>query len=137
MGDTKIKGRRITVNHPDREIYAVFSDLRHFAENLPQDIKEKSEVTYDSDHLVAKVQGFELGVRIQERIPFSAVRFVRDGSAPIDFEFRVDIESLSPTSCAFNLELDAQLGTMLRMMVGSKLQEAIDKLTDELEKRLS
>ncbi len=136
MGDTKAVGRKVKVNQPAQAIYALFADLRHFAQNLPEDIKGKSDITFDADTLLAKVQGFELGIKVEERNPFTYVRYVQYGSTPVNFDFWVRIEALSDSSCELFLELDAQLGTMMKMMLGGKLQEAVDKLTDELEKRL-
>ena len=127
MGDTKAVGRKVKVNQPAQAIYALFADLRHFAQNLPEDIKGKSDITF---------QGFELGIKVEERNPFTYVRYVQYGSTPVNFDFWVRIEALSDSSCELFLELDAQLGTMMKMMLGGKLQEAVDKLTDELEKRL-
>ena len=46
----------------------------------------------------------------------------------------MNIESVSPTESLFNLELNAELSGMFKMMLGGKLQEAVDKITDELEK---
>ncbi len=63
----------MTVRHPDREIYALFADLGHFAEHLPEDVKEKSSLEFDTDHLLAKVQGFEFGIKVEERVPFTMV----------------------------------------------------------------
>lgn len=136
MGDTKAFGRRVVLNQSAPVIYGVFSDLKHFATNLPQEILDKSEIRFDSDYLLAKVQGFELGIKIEERSPFNFIKFIQYGTTPVNFDFWVRIEPLDSNSCAFQLELDAQLGTMMKMMVGGKVQEAIDKLTDELEKRL-
>jgi ribosome-associated translation inhibitor RaiA len=137
MGDTKALGRRVVLNQPAPVIYGVFSDLRHFATNLPSEIKDKSEIKFDADYLLAKVHGFELGIKIEERSPFNFIKFVQYDASPVNFDFWVRIEPLDQNSCAFRLELDAQLGTMMKMMVGGKVQEAIDKLTDELEKRLA
>jgi hypothetical protein len=136
MGDTKISGRIVTVRHPDREIYALFADLGHFAEHLPEDVKEKSSLEFDTDHLLAKVQGFEFGIKVEERVPFTMVKYIQFGTTPVSFDFFVNIEALSEDTCSFRLSLDAQLGTMMKMMVGGKLKEAVDRLTDELEKRL-
>lgn len=137
MGDTKAIGRRVVLNQPADLIYGVFSDLNHFVSHLPDDIKEKSNIRFDRDSLIAKVQGFELGIKIEERSPYNFIKFTQYGASPINFDFWVRIEALDSKSCAFQLELDANLGTMIKMMIGTKVQEAIDKLTDELEKRLS
>ncbi len=136
MGDTKVTGRRVILRQPAPVVYGIFSDLRHFADNLPADVKDKADISFDADSLLAKVQGFELGIKIEERSPYNYIKFVQYGASPVNFNFWVRIDTLDSESCAFQLELDAHLGAMMKMMVGGKVQEAIDKLTDELEKRL-
>lgn len=137
MGNTHITGRTISVKQPARVIYAIFSDLRNFATNLPAEVKDKAELSAESDWLLAKVQGFEMGIKVAERSPFNFVRFEQYGSTPISFNFWVRLDIIDEHNTAFHLELDAELGTMMKMMVGGKLKEMIDKLTDELERGFS
>ncbi len=54
----------------------------------------------------------------------------------MSFDFFVNIEALSEDTCSFRLSLDAQLGTMMKMMVGGKLKEAVDRLTMNSKKDL-
>lgn len=137
MGNTHAVGRKIKVNHPDRVVYSIFSDLRNFVGNLPADMREKVDLKADADTLLAKVQGFELGIKAEERLPFLLLRFVQYGATPIAFNFMIHIEAVDELSCEMFLEIDAELGTMMKMMVGGKIKEMVDKLTDELEKGLN
>ena len=51
MGNTHAVGRKIKVNHPDRVVYSIFSDLRNFVGNLPADMREKVDLKADADTL--------------------------------------------------------------------------------------
>ena len=55
MGATQVRGRDLFVKHPPVVLYTLFSDLRRFAENLPEDMKGK--VNVEADSIVASVQG--------------------------------------------------------------------------------
>ena len=131
MGATHVKGRDLVVNHPPVVLYTIFSDLRRFAENLPADLKDK--VRIEADSIVGSVQGMEMGLRVDQRIPYSLISFAETGKFPFPFEFYFHFSPVGLDSTLFNLELEAELPTMVKMMVGGKLQEMVDKVTDQLE----
>ena len=108
-----------------------FTDLRTFAQMVPQD-KVKAEITADYDSLTATVQGFRIGVRVDERQPY---RLIRIGSSESPVEF-VAVLHFEPSQLGgrtdFWIDLDANLNFMMKTMLGSKLQQAIDKMVDGL-----
>lgn len=131
MGATHVKGRDLVVKYPPVVLYTIFSDLRRFAENLPADLKEKVKI--ESDSIVGSVQGMEMGLRVDQRIPYSLISFAETGKFPFPFKFYFHFAPVGLDSTLFNLELEAELPTMVKMMVGGKLQEMVDKVTDQLE----
>ncbi len=137
MGVTQVKGRNVVVRQPSNVLFGLFSDLNNFTRNLPEGILEKSEIKSTSDTLLAKVQGFEMGLKVEERIPFSSIKYVQYGKSPIAFVFKVLLNPVNETETEFHLELDAELSGIFKMMLGTRLQDAIDKVTDELEKGFS
>jgi len=138
MGDTKVTGRVITVKQPVERVFSLFSDLNNFVKNLPDDMRESASVVADSDSISGKVQGFDVGITVAERLPFSEIKYVQTPATPISFNFYIHFSgSESASESSLYLELDAQLGTMMKMMLGGKIQEVIDKFTDEIEKGLN
>jgi hypothetical protein len=131
MGATHVKGRDLVVKHPPVVLYTIFSDLRRFAENLPVDLKDK--VRIEADSIVGSVQGMEMGLRVDQRIPYSLISFAETGKFPFPFKFYFHFSPVGLDSTLFHLELEAELPTMVKMMVGGKLQEMVDKVTDQLE----
>lgn len=119
----------IVSRHP-AELYMSFTDLRNFLNFLPEE--KKQGVTADSDSLSANVQGFDFGINVEERVPYSRILF-KDNGAPFPFHltFHFD-EAEAPGKTDFHIELSAGLNLMMKMLLGSKLQEAIDKLVDAL-----
>ena len=119
-----------TVSRPREELYMAFTDLRNFVKMLPEDRKQDVTATYDS--MSATVQGFTLGVRVTRREPYSYMELQDDG-AP--FKFTVGIhfdESSEAFKTDFHIEVDAELNIMMKMMLGSRLKEALDKMVDSL-----
>lgn len=133
MGNTQIKGRRVVVKYPARALFELFSDLTNFTKNLPQDMLKGSEVTATRDTLIAKVQGFEIGLVVAERVEFFLVRYDQYGKNIFPFTFYVRLDSKSEAETEFMIEMDTELSGMFKTMVGGKLQELVDKVTDQIE----
>jgi len=134
MGVSQVIGRKVVVRQPSNVLFGLFSDLNNFTRNLPEGVLEKSEIKSTTDTLLAKVQGFEMGIKVDERTPFSTIKYVQYGKSPIAFVFKVLLNPVNEGETEFHLELEAELSGIFKMMLESKLQGAIDKVTDELEK---
>ena len=108
-----------------------FTDLRNFAKMVPQG-KVNAEITAEYATLTATVQGFRIGVRIDERQPYRLIR-ISSSESPVEFVGVMHFEpSNLPGRTDFWIDLDANLNFMMKTMLGSKLQQAIDKMVDGL-----
>lgn len=125
----EINSKHRTVSKAPYMLYMPFSDMRNFVDMLPEDKKAGVEADYDSVH--ATVQGFSIGVRVQERIPYSRIVFKDDG-APFSFtvSLRFDADGGNPDATDFHIDIEADLNFMMKMLLGSKLQEAVDRMVD-------
>lgn len=122
--------KRAVVSKAPYELYMAFVDMRNFMQFLPEDKKEG--VTADYDSIQATVQGFTIGVKVAERVPYSRIEFADDG-APFQFKLTMHFDAASdPYKTDFQIKLDADLNLMMKMLVGSKIQGALDKVVDSL-----
>ena len=113
------------------EMYMVFTDLRNFEQMLPRD-KVQAEIEADFDHLTATVQGFRIGVRVDDRQPYRLIR-IGSSESPVEFVAVLHFEpSALPGYTDFWIDLDANLNFMMKTMLGGKLQQALDKMVDGL-----
>ena len=125
-----IKSKTAVVSKAPYELYMAFTDMRNFIQFLPED--KKAEVTADYDSIHAMVQGFNIGVRVKERVPYSRLEFQDDG-APFQFFLTLHFDAASdPYKTDFQICLDADLNLMMKMLLGSKIQGALDKVVDSL-----
>ena len=112
------------------ELYMLFVDMRNFVQMLPEDKKEGIEADFDSLH--ASVQGFPVGVKVLDRVPYSKVVYEDDG-APFKFNLTLHFDPASdPYKTDFQICLDADLNFMMKTLLGSKLKEGLDKIVDGL-----
>lgn len=92
----------------------------------------QAEVTADYDHLSVVVQGFTIGVRIDDRVPYSLIR-IGSAESPVEFVAVLHFDDPGiPGKTDFSISLDANLNFMMKTMLGNKVQEALDKAVDTL-----
>ena len=99
---------------------------------LPED--KKAGVEADYDWIRTTVQGFTVGVKVKERNPYSSIVLVDDG-APFNFEITIHFDACQdadPGKTDFWVEVSADLNFMMKMMLGSKLKDGLDKMVDGL-----
>ncbi len=125
----EIKSKHRSVARAPYMLYMPFSDLRNFVAMLPEDKKQGIEADFDSLH--ATVQGFNVGIRVEDRTPYSKITYKDDG-APFQFTIDVhfDADGGNPDSTDFHIDISADLNFMMKMLLGSKLQDAVDKMVD-------
>ena len=126
----EIKSKKGVVSKLPHELYMAFTDMRNFMQFLPEDKKEGVTADYDSIH--ATVQGFNIGVKVADRVPYSKIEFQDDG-APFQFKLKMHFDpSSDPYKTDFQIVLNAELNMMMKMLLGSKLQTAMDQMVDGL-----
>ena len=119
------------VDKRPEELFLAFTDMRNFAQMVPQD-KVKAEITADFDNLTATVQGFRIGVRVDDRQPYQLIR-ISSFESPVEFVAVLHFQpSQLPGRTDFWIDLDANLNFMMKTMLGGKLQQVIDKMVDSL-----
>lgn len=118
------------VSRTPEELYMAFCDMRNFSSLMPE--RQKAEVQADYDSLRITVQGFTVGVRVDDRQPYRLIR-IGSSESPVEFVGVLHFEpSALPGKTDFSIELDANLNFMMKTMLGSKVQQALDKAVDTL-----
>ena len=127
----EIKSKRAIVSKAPYELYMAFVDMRNFVQFIPED--KKGDVAADFDSIHATVQGFNVGVKVVQRTPYSRIEFADDG-APFQFRLAMhfDAASADPYKTDFQIVLDAELNFMMKTLLGGKLKDALDKVVDGL-----
>lgn len=126
----EFRSKKTVVSKAPYELYMAFVDMRNFIQFLPED--KRADVTADYDSIHAVVQGFSIGVRVKERVPYSRIEFVDDG-APFKFFLTLHFNpSSDPYKTDFEIVLDAELNFMMKTLLGGKLKAALDKVAESL-----
>jgi len=129
---TEYKSKHATVKRSPYELFMAFTDMRNFTQYLPPD--KQADISADYDSLLATVQGFNIGVKVDERVPYSRLSLVDYGNSP--FAFKIDLHFDSNNGATgetdFSITAQADLNFMMKMMLGSKIQQGLDKIVDSL-----
>ena len=128
---TEYKSKTGTVSRQPYELYMAFADLSNFKSMLPED--KRDAITADYDTLTAELQGMSIGVKVHQRVPYSRIELV-DWGAPLAFHATLffDPAQSNPFKTDFHIEVEADLNFMMKMIVGSKIKDALDKVVDSL-----
>lgn len=118
------------VSKAPEELFMAFTDLRNFANMAPPQYKDS--ITADFDYLRITVQGFAIAVRVDERKPYSLIR-IGSSESPVEFVAALHFDAgLLPGRTDFSIAVDANLNFMMKTMLGSKIQKALDKAVDTM-----
>ena len=124
------KSKQTLVSKAPYELYMAITDLRNIINMLPADKREG--VTADFDSIHATVQGFSIGVRVTERSPYNLIRLKDDG-APFSFNIELHFDqAVYSSQTLFQIVVEAELNFMMKTLLGSKIQTALDKIADSL-----
>ena len=126
------------IPYSQERVYNKLSDLNTL--NSVRDrldlIKDKldgklEDMTFDSDSLTMKVQGFNLTLRIIEREPLKCIKFEGD-KTPIPLNLWIQILPEGMDNAKMKVTIRAEVNMFMKAMVAKPLQEGVEKLADML-----
>ncbi len=135
MSETSVKGREVLLKRPPMTIFSLFSDLSLLVQNVPEEYGGKIQA--DKDSIRIEYKGIKFGITVDRREPFSLVVLKDDGQSFLPFTISFFMDPVGIDSTLFHIELTAELNFMMKMMIGNKLQEMVDSITDQIEKAIN
>ena len=123
------------VLRPAEQIYAVISRFDNLTPALADKVEEW-QATEDSCSFKAK--GFTVKLRMEEREPGKYVKVVGDdGGVPMDFAFWIQLQEVPAADSRLRLVLRIDLNMMMKMMIGNKLQGALDQIAEGIARAMN
>jgi len=136
---TKYESELKTISSSGEMVFNILSDLtnlKKIADN-PTFAEKAKDMQYDTDSCSFAVDGFgRVGFRIVERTPFSSIKMTSE-NAPVSVSVDVIIDAIAENQSTLKLILVAELPAMIKMMVGSKLQDGVNAIAELLAKALN
>ncbi len=123
------------IRRPAEQIYEAVSRFDNLTPALADKVEEW-EAT--EDRCSFKAKGCSIKLRMEERIAAKQVKIVGDdGGVPVDFAFWIQLQEVAPDDTRIRLVLHIELNMMLKMMVGNKLQSALDKIAEGIAQAMN
>ena len=129
MGLEKYVSKQVRINRPDYLIYNLLSDFNNFTPMLEGKV-DNWRVNGDTCSFTAK--GIGLTVRMVEKTPYTSVKLSGDEGSPFEFSFWIQLVRVDEFDTRMRLTLHANLNMMMKMMVGKKLESAMDQIADQI-----
>lgn len=118
--------KQVQLLRPAEQIFEVIHRFDHLTPAVAGRVEEWQAT---EDTCSFKVKGFMVRLKMAERVAPKHVKITGDG-VPMDFAFWVQLHAVSECDTRLRLVLHAELNMMMRMMIGSKLQQALDQIAD-------
>lgn len=109
------------------ELYMVFTDLRNFKAMMPANEEVSIEADYDT--LTATAKGMTFALKAKERQPYSKIS-LESFNSPLNFAIDFNFKDVGGGRTEFYIDVDAQISGMIKMMIGGKIKDALDKIVD-------
>ena len=120
---------------PAEQIYAVISRFDNLTPALADRVEEWQAT---EERCSFKAKGVTVKLRMEERIAPKHVKIVGDeGGVPMDFAFWIQLHKVSDTDTRLRVALHIELNMMMRMMIGSKLQGAVDQIAEGIARAMN
>ena len=124
----KYESQQRQIRHSARQIFPLLSRLDMLTQGWQA----------DADSCSFRVKGFDVRLRIEERIEPKHVKIIGDqGGVPIDFAFWIQLHEVDADDTRIRLVLHADLNMMMRMMIGGKIKKGLDQAVDGLAEALN
>lgn len=119
------KSKTVIVKTAPMALFNRIVDLQGVMSVIPEE--QKKDVVVDGDTISITYAGFTIAVKISEKVPFSKV-VLEDVEAPFHFHITLNLTpGPAPMETEFNIDVYADLNFMMKTLLGSKIQEFLDK----------
>ena len=139
MGLSKYVSDIQYIDHNNEVIFNYLSNFQNLAKYLTDDLLEQladkvpqvkiQNFQSDADSCSFSVSGIgNAEIRIVEREPYKYIKVQGQGGIPIELTFWVQLLPVDAYKTKLRLTLHTEMGMMVKMMVGNKLENGINQL---------
>lgn len=143
MGVSKYVSDIQVIDHNNEIIFNYLSNFQNLSKYLTDDLLQQlaekvpqikiQNFQSDADSCTFSVGGFgNAEIRIVEREPYKTIKVQGQGGIPIELTFWIQLLPVDAYKTKLRLTLHTEMGMMVKMMVGNKLEKGINQLAETL-----
>ena len=126
-----INGTKVITTKSAKEVFEFLTALENFEQLMPESIQK---FLVEGESFLFALKGMpEIRLMLKEKIEFSKV-VLGAASSKLSFSLIADIEEISDTSSAVELNFEGKFNPMMAMMVKKPLTSFINTLTENIAK---
>lgn len=127
---TILKSHKVNISKNQEPLYNFLADFNNFEKLLPADKVENWKCS--GDECSFSIKGLaSLGMKYAEKVPFSKISITSAGKVPFDFKLNVLLQKISENETEAEIQMDAELNMMMRMMAEKPLTNFLNILVDK------
>ncbi|MDR2910892.1 MAG: SRPBCC family protein [Bacteroidales bacterium] len=134
-----------TIPHNEQLVFNYLSNFENLStyfntgliEKIAQHVPQIKITDFQSDRDSCKlnITGFGIAeIRIVNREPFKTIKGESSGSGPLNFTFWIQLLPVDSFTTKIRLTLHAELNVMIKMIIGSKLEQGVNQLAETISK---
>ena len=129
---TRIESDQVSISQNRETVYNYLSDVNNFKNLMPEQV---TDWVSDADSCSFNIKGMAtLGMAVESRDPENGILLKRSGKAPFDFILNCVIgEGANAGTTLAQIQFDADLNPMLRMMAEKPLTNFLNMLVNKLK----
>ena len=125
----KYESKQQQIRRSADQIYSALASFSNFTPMLADKVEEWQAT---DDECSFKVKGMKMALRIVDREVNKTIKIQGAESNPMDFTFWLQLKEVAPYDTRMRLVLHADMNFAIKMMVGKKIQPALDQMIDAL-----
>jgi carbon monoxide dehydrogenase subunit G len=125
----KYESHQRQILKPAEMIYAALADFNNFT---PLVADKVDDWRVEGDSCSFKVKGFLVTLRMTEKEPGKLIKIEASDASPFGFTLWIQMKEVAPSDTRIRLVLHAEMNMVIKMMVGKKIQPALDQIVDQL-----
>lgn len=128
---TTFNSEQVNIARNNKQIYDFLSDFNNFESLMPPQV---SDWQSDSDHCSFSIQNMAtLEMRYEEKKPYNHIVIVSEGKSPFKFDLHCFLQESTPLSTIVEIQLNADLNMMLKMMASKPLANFVNILAHKIK----
>lgn len=125
----KYESKQHQIRRSADQIYTALSSFSNFTPMLADKVEEWSA---DEDSCSFKLKDMTARLRIVDREPNKTIKIQGDEGSPVDFTFWLQMKEVAPYDTRMRIVVHAELNMMMKMLIGKKLQGAVDQMAEAI-----
>lgn len=127
-----------TISSSEEVVFGILSDLEKLEKikNRLTDQPKLKDLEFGKDYFSLNLEQVgEIIFKQTEKVAFSTIRYEAT-NLPMKIQAAIHLQAINPNETQMKLSVQANLPAMIKVMVGNKLEKALNKLGDMLAEML-